>query len=205
MGPTNSEEIKAFSSGYRTVAGIDEVGRGSIAGPVVAAAVVLTEDLNFLWMCKVRDSKKLTPLSREKIFNEIEESNIDFGIGIISPAEVDTLGIVRATKNAMIQAISNLAVRPDFLLIDAVPLSEVEIPGKAIIKGDEKCLSIAAASIVAKVSRDRIMVDEGNKFPEYGFEKHKGYLTPLHRQNLDVHGACQIHRMSFYPLTSYKI
>ncbi len=205
MGPTNSEEIKAFSSGYRTVAGIDEVGRGSIAGPVVAAAVVLTEDLNFLWMCKVRDSKKLTPLSREKIFNEIEESNIDFGIGIISPAEVDTLGIVRATKNAMIQAISNLAVRPDFLLIDAVPLSEAEIPGKAIIKGDEKCLSIAAASIVAKVSRDRIMVDEGNKFPEYGFEKHKGYLTPLHQRNLDVHGACQIHRMSFYPLTSYKI
>ena len=156
-------------------------------------------------MGKVRDSKKLTPLRRENIYTEIEESNTDCGIGIVSPAEVDALGIVRATKNAMIQAISNLAVRPSFLLVDAVPLSEVEIPGKAIIKGDEKCLSIAAASIVAKVSRDRIMVDEGDKFPEYGFEKHKGYLTPLHRQNLDVHGACQIHRMSFYPLTSYKI
>lgn len=203
--PTNLEEIEARSLGYGTVAGLDEVGRGSIAGPVVAAAIVLPEKLDALWLGYIRDSKKLTPLRREKIFTEAEKSNIDYGIGIVSHADVDVLGIVEATKKAMVQAISNLTMHPDFLLIDAIPLPESMVPYKAIIKGDEKCISIAAASIIAKVARDRIMLGEANRFPEYGFEKHKGYLTALHRKNLNRYGACEIHRMSFYPLSVRKL
>ena len=172
--PTFEEEMALIALGHRVVAGVDEAGRGPLAGPVVAGAAVLPPDYRAPWLAAVRDSKQLTPKRRETLFYHIRESGIAWSSGVVSPEDVDSLGIVAATKEAMLRAIRGLPEPPGFLLIDAVPLPESGVPYKAIIKGDSKCLSIATASIIAKVTRDGLMTEEDAKHPGYGFAMHKG-------------------------------
>ena len=198
--PTLVEEMALYAGGYFPVAGIDEVGRGPLAGPVVAGAVVLPRYFNPPWLNKIRDSKQLTPRRREEVLGHIQDAEMSWGIGVVSPQEVDSLGIVRATKKAMVQAVKQLAVVPSFLLIDAVPLPESGAQYKAIVKGDQRSLSIAAASIVAKVMRDRMMVEEDLRYPGYGFAVHKGYPTKAHLEHLHRLGPSPIHRLSFAPV-----
>ncbi|MQF48616.1 ribonuclease HII [SAR202 cluster bacterium AC-647-N09_OGT_505m] len=198
--PTFSEETALYSSGYHIVAGIDEAGRGPLAGPVVAGAVVLPYDFSSQWRYNVRDSKQLTPRQRDILFTCIRETGIAWASGVVSHHEVDSLGIVAATTKAMLLAVQNLPEHPSFLLIDAVPLPQSGTPFKAIVRGDQRCLSIAAASIVAKVTRDRIMVEENVRYPGYEFAVNKGYPTKAHLQYLRSLGPCPIHRRSFAPV-----
>ena len=186
--------------GHRAVAGVDEAGRGPLAGPVVAGAVVLPVEYRPSWLDSVRDSKQLTAKQRETLFSRIRESGIGWSAGVVSPEDVDALGIVPATREVMLRAIRGLPEPPGFLLIDAVKLPESGLPFKAIVKGDRKCLSIAAASIVAKVTRDRLMVEEDARHPGYGFAAHKGYPTREHLERLRSLGPCPIHRRSFAPV-----
>lgn len=192
-------EKQLIGHGYNFVAGLDEAGRGSWAGPVVAACLIF--DLKIPWekLLKINDSKLLTIKIREKAFGWLIQ-NFQYGLGVVSPKLIDSIGIVPATKMAMKQAVENLSVQPDYLLIDAVKLSEITIPQENIIKGDRKIWSIAAASIIAKVARDKIMTEEHEKFPQYGFDRHKGYGTRLHYQMLCEHGICEIHRKSYEPI-----
>ena len=198
--PTFEEEMALMALGHRVVAGVDEAGRGPLAGPVVAGAAVLPPDYRAPWLAGVRDSKQLTPKRRETLFRHIRESGIAWSSGVVSPEDVDSLGIVAATKEAMLMAIRGLPEPPGFLLIDAVPLPESGVPYKAIIKGDSKCLSIATASIIAKVTRDGLMTEEDAKHPGYGFATHKGYPTREHLERLRSLGPCPIHRRSFAPV-----
>ena len=198
--PTFNEETALLALGHRVVAGVDEAGRGPLAGPVVAGAVVLPPDYRPDWLAGVRDSKLLTSGQRETLFSHIRESGIGWSAGIVSSEGVDSLGIVGATKEAMLRAIRGLPAEPGFLLIDALPLPESGLPCKAIVKGDRKCLSIAAASIVAKVTRDGLMAEEDAKYPGYGFALHKGYPTKGHLERLRSLGPCPIHRRSFAPV-----
>jgi ribonuclease HII len=198
--PTFAEELALHSQGYHLIAGIDEAGRGPLAGPVVAGAVVLPTGFNPPWLTAVRDSKQLTPRQRDTLFSCIQEAGIAWASGVVSPQEVDSLGIVPATRKAMLLAVQHLPARPGFLLIDALPLPQSGTPFKAIIKGDQLCLSIAAASIVAKVTRDRIMVEEDARYPGYAFAVHKGYPTRAHLEHLQRLGPCPIHRRSFAPV-----
>ena len=179
---------------YTYIAGVDEVGRGPLAGPVVAACVILDKNKQILYL---NDSKKLSEKKREALYKEICESAVAYGIGIVSPARIDEINILNATYEAMRAAISNLKLRPDILLNDAVHIPEVDIKQVSIIKGDAKSVSIAAASIVAKVSRDRLMVDYDSLYPEYKFAKNKGYGTKEHISAIKEHGLCPIHRRSF--------
>ncbi len=190
--------------GHRAVAGVDEAGRGPLAGPVVAGAVVLPVDASLPWLAGVRDSKQLTAKQRETLFSHMRESGIGWSAGVVSSEDVDALGIVPATREAMLRAIRGLPEPPGFLLIDAVKLPESGLPFKAIIKGDRKCLSIAAASIVAKVTRDRLMTEEDARHPGYGFAAHKGYPTPAHLARLRSLGPCPIHRRSFAPVRAVE-
>lgn len=180
--------------GVRYIAGIDEVGRGPLAGPVVAAAVILPEDFDVLG---VNDSKKLSEKRREELFIKIKEKAIAWAIGMADNRIIDEINILQATKQAMREAVGNLEVEPEHLLIDAVKLEDVEVPQTSIIKGDEKSLSVAAASILAKVTRDHMMVDYANEFPGYAFEKNKGYGTKAHYEGLRAQGLCPIHRKTF--------
>lgn len=180
--------------GVRYIAGIDEVGRGPLAGPVVAAAVILPEDFDVLG---VNDSKKLSEKRREELFIKIKEKAIAWAIGMADNRIIDEINILQATKQAMREAVGNLEVEPEHLLIDAVKLEDVDIPQTSIIKGDEKSLSVAAASILAKVTRDHMMVDYANEFPGYAFEKNKGYGTKAHYEGLRAQGLCPIHRKTF--------
>ena len=198
--PTFAEETALHSQGFHLVAGVDEAGRGPLAGPVVAGAVVLPGDFSAPWLTAVRDSKQLTPRQRDVLFSCIQESGIAWASGVVSPQEVDSLGIVAATRKAMLLAIQHLPTHPDFLLIDALPLPQSGTPFKAIVKGDQRCLSIAAGSIVAKVTRDRIMVEEDVTYPGYAFAVHKGYPTRAHLEHLQRLGPCPIHRLSFAPV-----
>ncbi|MBF8267397.1 MAG: rnhB [Dehalococcoidia bacterium] len=202
--PTFAEELALHAQGYSPIAGIDEVGRGPLAGPLVAAALVLPPHYHLPWLASVRDSKQLTPRQRENLFSHIQEAGLAWGTGSVSPAEVDSRGIVAATKKAMLMAVERLPQRPAFLLIDALPLPEAGMPFKAIIKGDERCLSIAAASIVAKVTRDRMMEEEDLRYPGYGFAGHKGYHTEAHLENLRRLGLSPIHRRSFAPVKAIE-
>ena len=177
---------------YKNIAGIDEVGRGPLAGPVVSCAVILPYDFDV----PVRDSKKLTEKKRLEFYEKILERASAVSLGIIDSKKIDEINILEATKLSMINAIKNLEVSPDFLLIDALSL-KVDIPQVAIIGGDDKSISIAAASIVAKVTRDEIMREYDKTYPDYGFAKHKGYGTKQHREAILEHGTCQIHRISF--------
>jgi ribonuclease HII len=197
-------EKNLWKQGYKLIVGIDEVGRGPLAGPVVAAAVIIfAPKINQSLFLLVNDSKKLTAKQREFAFNELQKENqIVFGIGKISEKIIDKINIFNATKRAMEKAVRSLAKKigktPDFLIIDGKHKINSEIEQKPIIKADEKIFSCSAASIVAKVTRDRLMDRMHKKYPQYGFDKHKGYGTQQHYQMLKKHGACPIHRQSFY-------
>ncbi|MGZ3633842.1 MAG: ribonuclease HII [Parachlamydiaceae bacterium] len=183
------------NQGYQIIAGIDEAGRGPLAGPVVAAACILPSKSTFVG---VDDSKKLTPIQRRTLFEAlVSDQEVIYGIGIISAEEIDKINIYQATIRAMMQAISALALSPDLLLIDGMPLSHTSIPSQKVIRGDSKSLSIAAASIIAKETRDRLMAEFHDVWPMYGFDRHKGYGTPMHLQALEKYGSSPIHRRSF--------
>jgi ribonuclease HII len=187
-------EREAIENGYEYTAGIDEAGRGPLAGPVVAAAVILPEDI---FIEGLNDSKQLSAKQRERIFEEIRQKAISIGVGIVDEKCIDAINILNATKKAMLDAISQLTPQPDILLIDAVALEETEIKQVPIIKGDCKSISIAAASIIAKVTRDRMIDEMDTSYPEYGFTRHKGYGTEEHIQAIKKFGICPIHRVSF--------
>lgn len=189
-------EEELYKLGYHYIAGVDEAGRGPLAGPVVAAAVILKKDAKFKY---VNDSKKLTEKQREKALEEIKSQAVAIGIGISSVEEIDLINIYRASREAMISAIKQLKIKPEFLLIDAMPM-EIDIPLKSIIKGDQLSISIAAASIVAKTTRDAYMLEMDKLFPNYGFKEHKGYGTKQHLEALQTYGVTPIHRKSYQPI-----
>ena len=199
-GPSLAEERMLAAQGYLRVAGVDEVGRGPLAGPVVAAAVVLDPDIDTPWLSMVRDSKVLTQPVRELLYYHIQESALCVGVGCVDSTLIDALGIVSATRMAMRQAIEQLQPAPQSLLIDHITVPEVRLPQKGITRGDALCTSIACASIVAKVTRDRLMVDMDSAYPGYGFRRHKGYGTREHLMHLHRLGPCPIHRRSFRPV-----
>ncbi len=188
-------ERQAITDGYNFIAGVDEVGRGCLAGAVVAAACILDiskplpEDLN--------DSKKLSAKKREQIAEELKQMTLAYAVGQVEADEIDRINILQATKKAMRLAIENLQPKADFLMIDALELKEVSLPQKAIIKGDSTSASIAAASIIAKVYRDNLMCELGEIYPVYGFAKHAGYGTKVHFEALRTHGVCALHRKTF--------
>ncbi len=191
------EALKKYEKEYESygyVCGIDEVGRGPLAGPVVAGAVILPKDCNILY---INDSKKLSEKKREELYDIIMEQAVATGIGMVGPARIDEINILQATYEAMRQAIQNLAVTPDILLNDAVTIPEVTIRQVPIIKGDAKSISIGAASIIAKVTRDRLMVEYDKVMPEYGFASNKGYGSKEHIEALKKYGSSPIHRQSF--------
>ena len=198
--PDFTEENSLRENGYSLIAGVDEVGRGPLAGPVMAAAVILPLNTHFEWIGMVNDSKKLTERKREQLYDSIMADAIAVGIGSVTPVGIDTHGIGNAARMAMQLAIAQLKTQPDFVLIDAVKLPSVSIPQKNIIRGDSKCVSIATASIVAKVTRDHYMMGIDNIYDSYGFARHKGYPTKEHMANLVQYGACPIHRRSFAPV-----
>lgn len=181
-------------SQYDFICGIDEVGRGPLAGPVVAGAVVLPKGSRILY---INDSKKLSAKKREELFDIIKEEAVSVGIGMASPERIDEINILQATYEAMQQAICKLNPAPDMLLVDAVTIPEVTTKQVGIVKGDAKSVSIAAASILAKVTRDRMMVELDEVYPEYGFAQHKGYGSAAHIEALKKYGPCPIHRESF--------
>ncbi len=187
-------EKELWARGLARVAGVDEAGRGPLAGPVVAAAAVLPPDL---FLPGLDDSKKIPPGLREEICRAAVAAGVEYGIGLVEVAVIDEINIFQATKRAMLQALSRLPVRPDFVLIDAVKLPESPLPQEAIIHGDALSLAIALASVFAKVARDQLMCCYDRRFPLYGFAKHKGYATPGHYEALREHGPCPQHRRSF--------
>lgn len=199
--PTLTLEWELLAQGFVHIAGLDEAGRGAWAGPVVAAAVILPlrhkrlpEELQ-----GVCDSKLLSPRRREELFDVIWRRACSVGIGVVEPEEIDTQGIVLATRQAMHLALAGLQTVPQYLLIDYLLLPEVDVPQRAVVHGDAQCLSIAAASIIAKVHRDRLMVELDRRFPGYGFAQHKGYGTPAHRAALARLGPSPIHRLTWTP------
>jgi len=198
--PSLIEENKLKSQGYKLIAGIDEVGRGALAGPVVASAVILPEFASLPWFKLVRDSKELSPKKRELLFGLISSEAVAVGIGIVPPQVIDSINILKATKLAMMQAVEKLPTQPNFLLIDRLTLPRCPIPQMGVTKGDKLCLSIACASIVAKVTRDHIMEELGETYHGYGFAKHKGYGTREHISRLQQLGPSPIHRLSFAPV-----
>lgn len=201
--PDLRHEADFWSAGLMRVAGVDEAGRGPWAGPVVAAAVMLPPGVPAVSLQGVRDSKQLSPIRREALYPAVLAAAIAWGVGIVPAEEIDHLGILPATRLAMRQAINALAVPAAALLIDAVRLPAVALPQKALIHGDALCLSIAAASIVAKVTRDRIMVEMDALHPGYGFARHKGYGTRTHAQALAALGPCPVHRKYFAPVARH--
>ena len=178
----------------RIFAGIDEAGRGPLAGPVVAAAVIMPKDCPLLY---INDSKKLSAAKREELFDQIMDQAVSVGLGMASPARIDEINILQATYEAMREAVSQLDPVPELLINDAVIIPGLSVSQKSVIKGDAKCYSIAAASIIAKVTRDRIMEQYDSLYPEYGFAAHKGYGSAAHIAALKEYGACPIHRRSF--------
>ncbi len=192
-------EHEAWARGYEIVAGVDEAGRGPLAGPVSVAAVILPHDL---CLPKLNDSKKLSAKVREELFDEIQEKAIAVGTALIDAQTIDRVNIYQATINGMYEAIFSLQPEPQEVLIDAVPLENLPMASQSIIKGDAKSASIAAASIIAKVTRDRLMDEYDKIYPEYGFAQHKGYGTAQHIEALKKYGPCPIHRRSFEPVRS---
>ena len=191
------ETMKVYEKEYEShgwICGIDEVGRGPLCGPVVASAVILPKDCQILYL---NDSKKLSEKKREELYDVIMEQAIAVGVGMATPQRIDEINILQATYEAMRQAISNLNVKPAVLLNDAVTIPEVDIPQIPIIKGDAKSVSIAAASIIAKVTRDRMMVEFDRMYPGYDLASNKGYGTKVHMEALRTVGPCEIHRKTF--------
>lgn len=198
--PSFAEERKLEAQGYRLIAGVDESGRGPLAGPVVAAAVILPHRLDTPWLVQVKDSKLLSPARREFLFHRIKEAAIAVGVGVISNDTIDTQGIVEATRLAMKIAVEMLSPAAEFLLIDYMRLPGVSLPHKGITNGDYLCFSIACASIVAKVTRDRLMLELDSVYPGYGLAQHKGYGTAGHLSCLYRLGPSPVHRRSFRPV-----
>ncbi len=191
------ESIRVYEEKYADagkICGIDEAGRGPLAGPVVAGAVILPRDCRILY---INDSKKLSAKKREELYGVIMERAVSVGVGMASPARIDEINILQATYEAMREAIHNLSVTPDILLNDAVTIPGVGIPQEPIVKGDAKSISIGAASIIAKVTRDRMMEEYGRLYSEYGFGKHKGYGTKEHMDAIRKYGPSPIHRLTF--------
>ncbi|WP_163101562.1 ribonuclease HII [Peribacillus alkalitolerans] len=195
----NEYENKLRKEGFSYIAGIDEVGRGPLAGPVVAAAVILKDDC---YLPGLNDSKKIPEKKRDEFYEKIMKNCVSFGIGIVSNVEIDEINIYESTKKAMLSAVQNLNPVPDFLLIDAMKL-DAPFPQESIIKGDARSVSISAASIVAKVTRDRMMADYAKQYPDFNFEKNMGYGTPEHLSALMKSGPTPIHRYSFAPVKDY--
>ena len=198
--PSFAEEKILKAQGYQYIAGIDEAGRGSLAGPVVAAAVILPCHIDTLWLNQVKDSKQLSPARREFLFHHIHKVAISMGIGVVPHKVIDAEGIIKATRLAMKLAIDQLSSPPEFLLIDYMRLPEVPLPQKGITNGDCLCFSIACASIIAKVSRDHMMRELDGIYPNYGLAQHKGYGTKGHLACLRRLGPSPIHRQSFKPV-----
>ena len=189
-------ENKHYSSGKKYIAGVDEVGRGPLAGPVVSAAVIMPKDF---YLEGITDSKKLSEKKRNEFEKLILENAIAVSLSFINEKIIDEINIYEASRKAMIEAINNLSVKPDIVLVDAMPL-DIDIETESIIKGDEKSFTIACASIVAKQTRDRFMEGLALKYPNYGFEKHKGYPTKLHKEALKKYGVLDIHRKTYKPV-----
>lgn len=188
-------EQELHNSGYINVAGVDEAGRGPLCGPVVAAAVILPYNL---YIEGINDSKKLSEKKREKIYEEIVSNNdILYGIGISDVDVIESENILNATKLAMAEAINNIRIKPDYVIIDGNQNINIDIPSQTLVSGDSKSASIAAASIIAKVTRDRMMQEYDKEYPEYNFGKHKGYGTKVHIEAIQKYGLCNIHRPSF--------
>lgn len=191
------EGMKQFEkkyADYTAICGIDEAGRGPLAGPVVAGAVILPKDCSILYL---NDSKQVSASRREELFDEIQEKAIASAVGIVSPQRIDEINILQATYEAMHQAVEGLKITPDLLLVDAVTIPAMPMKQVGIIKGDAKSVSIAAASILAKVTRDRMMVEYDALYPEYEFAKHKGYGSKMHIEAIQEYGPCPIHRRTF--------
>ena len=203
--PHFKEETALLAAGYSCIAGLDEVGRGPIAGPVVAGVVILPHPPRRSWMRGIRDSKALTGPQREELAPIIEREALGAQVGMSTSEEIDRLGIVKATHRAMERALDSLTPAPQHLLLDAFPLPTVPLPQTPIIKGDAHCLSIAAASIVAKVARDRMMDEADELYPGYGFSTNKGYATPDHLRAVEDLGPCPIHRMTFSPFIQPRL
>ena len=201
-----AHEKELMKNGYKLVAGVDEAGRGPLAGPVVAASVIL--DYSTFIPC-INDSKKLSESRRESLYDEIQQKAIAIGIGIVDVATIDRINILRASLEAMCQAVQTLPVQPNFLLVDGLYCPNVNIPMKPLVRGDSLSLAIASASIIAKVTRDRMMDGYDETYPQYGFSQNKGYPTPDHLSALKCFGPCEIHRRSFAPvaekLSQFKI
>jgi len=188
-------ENELREKGFKTICGIDEAGRGPLAGPVVVASVIMPANS---MIEGVNDSKKISEKKREKIYEQILEEAVSYGIAIIGQDEIDEINILNATKKGLTVSLQELTEKPDLIVVDALSgIDTMGIPYESIIKGDAKCYSIAAASILAKVTRDRIMREWDKVYPEYGFEKHKGYGTAAHIAAIKEHGLCPIHRRSF--------
>lgn len=185
---------KEFWNNDKLPCGVDEAGRGPLAGPVIAAAVIISRKDK---ISSLNDSKKLSQKKRETLFDEINKKALVIGIGIVDNIEIDRINILNAALKAMEIAVRNLSKKPDFLLIDGNKTTSLEIPQKAIVKGDSKCASIAAASIIAKVTRDRMMAEFDKEYPGYEFIKHKGYPTKNHYEMIKKYGPCPIHRKTF--------
>lgn len=190
---TETEHL-LHEKGFRLIAGVDEAGRGPLAGPVFAAAVIMSEDK---YIPDIKDSKKLSEKKREKVFDYIIENADYYAIASVDEHEIDEINILNATHKAMNAAVDSLGVKPDYVLIDGNSIKNMDLPHETVVKGDAKIACIAAASILAKVSRDRYIRELSDKYPEYGFDKHKGYGTAAHIDALKRLGPCPIHRKSF--------
>ena len=196
--PDLSIEQSLWNIGLSRLGGIDEVGRGAWAGPVCAAVVILPPDPTIQKRLHgVRDSKLMTPIQRETWENLIRQNCLGWGVGFASSDEIDEIGILPATRLAALRALQNLSLSPDHLITDYLKLPDIPIPQTPLVKGDRRCLSIAAASVLAKTSRDAIMRQLGTEYPSYGFAKHKGYGTRLHREAIQTYGLCDVHRKTF--------
>jgi len=193
-------ENKFRAQGFKKIAGVDEAGRGPLAGPVVSAAVILPDDFD---APGVNDSKKLTPRKRDLLYDQIIEGATAVGVGIVDNRQIDEINILRAALLSMAQAAGKLDPVPDFLLIDGTFTTPADTPQKAIPKGDSLSISIAAASIIAKVTRDRLMADYHTRYPEYGFDRHKGYPTKAHKEAIARCGITPIHRLTFKGVKEY--
>lgn len=197
MYPTKREENILYKQGYKYIAGIDEAGRGAWAGPMVAAAVILPKGFKLKGL---NDSKKLSAKQRDEFFDVITNKALAYYTCIISSKEIDKDGVGKANLLAIKKSAEGLKIKPDYILIDSFKVAWKDIPAKSITKGDTKVIAIAAASVIAKVTRDRLMIGCHRKFPKYGFDKHKGYGTKQHHQNLQQYGITSIHRLSYKPI-----
>ena len=193
-------ENELYNKGINYIAGVDEVGRGPLIGPVVTACVILPKDFKCMGLT---DSKKLTEKKREEYFDYIMENALSVSVGMMSEKVIDEVNIYEATKLAMYQAIDNSKIKPEHVLIDAMKLENLDMPSTSIIKGDAKSISIAAASVIAKVTRDRMMLELDSKYPMYGFKKHKGYPTKQHVEAIEKYGILDSHRKTFKPVSLY--